>query len=424
MHPIYVLDTNIFIDYPNVISKIKNAQVVIPIAVIEEIEYIAERERFSSSFSAREAKRNIGALKHYGNLGDGIKIPKQNLDLIIITECDYVPLDENNYDNKILGVARQIRVESEYSKNVHLVTNDLGLTIKAESFGVSTKKYPFDDVENDKVVTELFIPGNHISELCQNGEIECDWILSPNQYVTFRDAYGTSQSAIARFNKPNNKMKLVTAQTAWDIKPKNREQIYAMDALMDMSRPVTVITGDAGCGKSFLSLAVAFELTLEQKKFKKIIVARPNVAIGQDIGFLPGDKDEKLLNWLAGITDNAELLLGSKDSFLIYMDKGIIELEALTYLRGRNLKDTFVIVDELQNSSPQDLKTILTRIADGSKIALLGDTSQIDTRGFNSRTCGLSYYVDKSKEFNLSTHIHMTNSSTRGAVASWAVKNL
>ena len=416
----YILDTAVFIDFPDVINEIEDAVIVIPITVIEELENIRSNGDSYTSFSARKSIRNIDNLKELGSLSKGVYIKSHNVTVCVELESEYTPLDGAINDNKILGVARQYDIET--GQPVALVSNDLGLRIKAEAFGIEALPYPFEKRDEKEELDEIYLSREQISELYNLGFVRCDEPLYPNQYVTIKDMYGSSQSAMAIYIE--GELVLVKPMRAWDIKPKNREQIFALDALMNDDIPVVVLTGPSGVGKTYLALASAFEQCINKRKHQRILVARPNVPIGNDLGFLPGTKEEKVLNWIQGVTDNAEVLLGSKDSFNMYVEKGVIELEALTYLRGRSLKNVFVIVDEMQNSTPQDIKTILTRIADGSKIVIMGDITQIDNKRVSARDCGLSYLVEKSKESDLVAHIELVDSTTRGAVANWAVQNL
>ena len=428
MQPI-VVDTSVLIAVPDLVHTLKDREIFIPITVIEELDGL-KKSRPPQSQVARLVIRSLELLRNHGSLeeGKGVYLAENNVKVSVVMggSSPFHFLDVDNNDNRILDTT--IKLSKEKQTPITLLTNDLNLRIKANCVGIEALPYLGEENNNwylsDSVV-EILVPSSVVNDLYNEGAIPNEWNLFPNQYVNLRSVENASQTGLGRFcSVKNTIMKVDACQRAWDIKPKNREQLCAMDALMS-EVPVTILTGEAGSGKTFLSLAVAFERVISKNNgMKKIIIARPNIPIGNDIGFLPGCKKEKLLTWLEGVTDNAESLLGDKETFEMYVDKGIIELEAITYLRGRNLRDAFVLIDEAQNLQVPDVKTILSRVAEGTKIALMGDISQIDNRSVDERTNGLSYLVGKAQYTSLSTHVHLSDSSIRGRVASWAVKEL
>lgn len=266
-----------------------------------------------------------------------------------------------------------------------------GITINTLYEGCTSIAVPPDTI--DKLYTEKYI----------RYEIEG---LFPNQYVCLQDLYGSSKSALARYSKGMFYL-LGRTKKPWGVEPKNKEQTYAIDALMDDDIPLVTMTGKSGSGKTMLSLAVALEKVLEEGRYNKIMICRPIVPIGRDIGFLPGTKEEKLIHWLASFTDNAEALLGNKENFFIYLERGVIEVESFTYLRGRSIRNTFLIADEQQNTFPHELKTLLTRVGENSKVVLMGDVEQIDQKGLTKKDNGLVYTIEKFKPYDLAAHIHL-----------------
>lgn len=238
------------------------------------------------------------------------------------------------------------------------------------------------------------------------------------------------KTALARFlayNKP-----LIKAGNekngVWGIKPKNKEQAFAIDLLMDPDVPIVSLIGAAGCGKTLLAVAAGLEQVLEESgkepRYKRLVVSRPVMPMGKDIGFLPGTLEEKMAPWLAPVQDNLQFLMGNdKVTLEMYMDKGIIEVEALTYIRGRSIANSFIIIDEAQNLSVHELKTIVTRVGEGTKIILTGDIEQIDTVYLDATTNGLSYAVEKFKPYDLAGHVTLLKGE-RSKVATLAAKVL
>lgn len=215
-------------------------------------------------------------------------------------------------------------------------------------------------------------------------------------------------------------------KTVWGIKPRNKEQHFLIDALMDPSIEVITAIGKAGSGKTICAIAAGLEQTIDemQQKYSRIIVSRPVQPLGKDIGFLPGTMEEKMSPWLMPIQDNLQTLMGNdKVTLDIYMQKGTIEIEALTYIRGRSIANAFIIIDEAQNLTTHELKTIITRVGEGTKIVLTGDVEQIDNVYIDATTNGLTHAVEKFKDFELASHITL-HKGERSRVATFAAQNL
>ena len=211
----------------------------------------------------------------------------------------------------------------------------------------------------------------------------------------------------------------------WGVKPRNKEQVMAMSLLMDPTIPVVTLVGKAGSGKTLLALAAGLQQTFGQKSaYKKLLVTKPVEPVGKDIGFLPGTLEEKMLPWLAPIQDNLQFLLGDDRATLdLYIQEGKIEVEAMTYIRGRSISNSFIIIDEAQNINQHEVKTILTRVGEGTKIILTGDVEQIDNVYVDERNNGLSYVIEKFKDQELSGHMHLVKGE-RSPVATMAAKVL
>lgn len=402
-----IIDTNVFLDNPEILDIAQFHRAVIPMVVIEELDNI----RNGGGLMALPARRAVRSIDRYlMYLREG-RIQRE----VVIDDSFPRMLPA---DDVILETAKR-------HDGCVLLTNDLAMRVKAFAMGVRALPYPFGEADEDEYETrEIFLPPEAISELYKEGRILYkEGHLYPNEYVIIRDVEGSSQSALARY-QPDGYLALVRPKTPWQVRHRNTEQLFAIDALMDDSIPVVVLTGVAGTGKTMLSLAAAFEQVIEKGLYQKVLIAKPTVPVGRDIGFLPGTKEEKLQVWLQNYSDNAEELFGSRDTFEMYVQTGIIEMESLAHIRGRSLKQSFIIIDEVQNCSLHEIKTFLTRVGESSKIVLLGDLTQIDNERITKATSGLSVLVDKGRESDLVAHVHLTDARARSTVAAWATRAL
>jgi PhoH-like ATPase len=209
----------------------------------------------------------------------------------------------------------------------------------------------------------------------------------------------------------------------WGVKARNREQRFVLDLLMDQDVPIVTLIGKAGCGKTLCALASGLEQVIEDQRYTRLIVTRPVEPLGRDIGFLPGTIEEKMRPWLSPIQDNLRYMMGDKHAFDMQLDRGVIEIEALPYIRGRSISDAFIIVDECQNTTVHEIKTILTRVGENTKIVLLGDIEQIDNIYIDETTNGLTYIIEKFKDHELAGHVTLRKGE-RSAVATLAAKVL
>jgi len=250
--------------------------------------------------------------------------------------------------------------------------------------------------------------------------------LYSNQYVMLVSNSNDKKTALARFNLYSEPlMKMYKMEPVWDIIPRNKEQTFALELLMDPEVQVVSLIGQAGSGKTLLAVAAGLEQVLgESSEYKKLIVSRPIQPLGKDIGFLPGTLEEKMDPWLMPIKDNLEFLLGNDRGVVQdYFEKGVIEIEAITYIRGRSITNAFIIIDEAQNLTRHELKTILTRVGEGTKIILTGDIEQIDNIYIDETSNGLTYAVEKFKNYDISGHITLQKGE-RSKVATLAAKIL
>ena len=421
----YIIDTNILIEDPHVFTSLKCSSITIPIAVIEELDNLKKNH-----YNARKAIKFLDSLSKTGDIDLGVATEYGSIVRICNDTLELQGLDMGLTDNKIIASAYYV---AEEQGDAILLSNDFNVRLKARSFGIHSEEWNVVDPAlylGYKVVgttTEM------IGKLYSEGSVfinEDD--LYHNQYIQLIDYCGGN--ALAQVSCPyKGKLRLVNSKTAWGIRPKNREQIFAMDALLNKNIPLVTVTGKSGSGKTYLSLAVALEYVLNSGDYSKIMLVKPAVQADKEekeVGILPGEKNEKLLPWLANFTDNLEQLLGSRENFEMYMDnrnssgRKKIELESITQMRGRNLNDTILIVDEAQNLTMNSAKMITTRMGSNSKLVLLGDLSQIDHRFLDEQDNGLYYTICKSKKTPLSAQVHLSDSTQRSALADWAANNL
>lgn len=396
MKKIFVLDTNVLIHDPNSILSFDEHDVVIPFVVLEELDRLKKGHGDIAS-SARAALRIIDNLRERGPLISGIEIGTGGLLSISTTLSSSVSgfMDGVSEDNKIiktaLGIVEKRRTDGTWNvMPVILVSKDITVRIKAEACGLEAEDY-----KNDK--TTLFQKYGRVLE-------ETDYT---NGIHSIR--YLRSEEDIYRFQGTDNRTKIKNGKSLDGISAKNVEQRCAIDALINPDIEVVALTGPAGTGKTLLALAAGIHQTTKRSPlYEQVVVARPVVPMGNDLGYLPGDINEKLAPWMQPIFDSLEVIVKTpkvhfKDdtsmsqyrSFQYLIDSDVLQIEALTYIRGRSLPQRYFIVDEAQNLRPIDVKTIITRCGEGTKIVFTGDLNQIDTPYLDAKSNGLAYLISK-----------------------------
>jgi PhoH-like ATPase len=330
-------------------------------------------------------------------------------------------VDLNNIDNRILALAYYLMKQENHP--VVLVTKDLNLRIKADVLGIATEDFYSDKVDYYKLykgVQELFVSREEIDRFYQEGSLEINGEkLFPHQFCILKFHENPSVSALGRYADHRLHKLAHEGKTVYGIKALNKEQKFALDLLLDDQVKIVTLVGKAGTGKTILALAAGLDKVFEDGgKYNRLLITRPIVPLGNDLGYLPGDKEDKIRPWMQPIYDNLEFLCnehirpnGSTDYLL---SNGKIELEALTYIRGRSIPRQFIICDESQNLSPHVIKTILTRVGRGSKIVFTGDPEQIDHPYLDASSNGLSYLVERIKEEGISGHITLVKGERSG----------
>ena len=431
----YVLDTSVYLTDSNCINSFLNNDIVIPLKVLEEIDKHKKRQDSVGS-QARSIIRKLDELRYKGSLSKGVRIQK-GLGLVRVSSynplCLPDDLDLEDSDNQIIATALSEQDTSAKSRKVVVVSRDINMRVKCDALGLLTEDYQAEQVvESSEGLytgrTEILVDEQDIDKFYNNEKIWIDKeenILFPNQFVMLISNSNEKKTALARFENYNVPLKQInTKKRIWGTSPRNKEQQFALELLMDPSVPVVSLVGKAGSGKTLLALAAGLAQTFEEKKYKKIVVTKPVEPVGKDIGFLPGSMEEKMMPWLAPIQDNLQFLMGDDKATLeLYMEKGQIEVEAMTFIRGRSISNAFIVIDEVQNMTQHEIKTVLTRVGEGTKIVLTGDIEQIDNVYIDATNNGLSYVVERLKKEEITGHISLLKGE-RSKVATIAATKL
>jgi PhoH-like ATPase len=421
---IFVLDTNVLLYDPQALFKFEENTIVVPITVIEEIDrfkkYMNETGR-----NARHVSRLLDDFRTSGSLSKGVTLSSGGTLRVEIYEENVIKklppeLRIDRGDNRILAVAMDLK-DRDKSLPVILVTKDTNLRIKADALGLKAEDYESDKVEIEDLysgMTEVHVAADLVDRFHGQGWLEPPGSFVPNQFVVLSDDNNQAHSAAGRFNAASDRLLPLRKggkEGIWSILPRNREQSFAFDILLDDSVKLVTLVGKAGTGKTLLAIAAGLHKVAEENVYNRLLVSRPVFPMGKDIGFLPGDIEEKLAPWMQPIFDNVELLLSGHEAekrhskgYKELVAMGIMEIEPLTYIRGRSIPNQFMIVDEAQNLTPHEIKTIITRAGEGTKIVLTGDPYQIDNPYVDASSNGLTYLVERLKGLNITGHVTMT----------------
>ena len=435
MKKTYILDTSAVLSDSRVLYSYGRNDIIIPLKVLEEIDNHKKRQD-GVGVNARSIIRKLDSLRAKGSLYTGVRIDKGKGILYIRGfESTDLPddLDKNDSDNQIIGTALTARRITEPRKVV-VISRDINMRVKCDALQVSSEDINIKQVVRD--TSELFmglakhlIDDQAIDQFYNNESIFIDKeeaTLYPNQFVMLVSNQNEKKSALARFEDYAKPLQKVAdyKHGVWGLKARNKEQQFALDLLMNKDISVLTIIGRAGSGKTLLAIAAGLEQVVEKGVYSKVVISRPVQPMGKDIGFLPGTLEEKMKPWLMPIHDNLEFLMsGNKQNIQHLYDQGSIDVEALTYIRGRSIANAFIIVDEAQNLSVHELKTIITRAGEGAKIILTGDIEQIDNVYLDATSNGLSYAIEKLKPYSLTGHVTLLKGE-RSKIATLAAKVL
>jgi PhoH-like ATPase len=423
MKKTYILDTNVLLHDPQALYRFEDNDLVIPMTVVEEIDRF-KKELSETGRNARQFSRIMDGLRTRAKLIDGVELENGGhlrVDLYTEEHFKILPpeLRIDRGDNRILAVALDLKARSK--QPVVFVTKDTNLRIKADAVGLTAQDYESDKVSLEDLYSgtaEVLLPRQDIDRFYSQGFLPIKQEFLPNQCLTLMDAANPSHTALARYNKAlRQAMPLLRApkEGLWGVHPRNREQQFAFDLLLNEDIQLLTLVGKAGTGKTLLAIAAGLHKSADEGQYSRLLVSRPIFPLGRDLGFLPGDIEEKLSPWMQPIFDNVELLLGAveegtkrKRGYKELVDLGILEIEPLTYIRGRSIPKQYMIVDEAQNLTPHEIKTIITRAGEGTKIILTGDPYQIDNPYIDSASNGLTYVVEKFKDEAIAGHVTLT----------------
>jgi len=420
----YVLDTTVLLYEAQAMFKFGANNVIIPITVIEDIDHF-KKDQSETGRNARQTSRYIDDLRKKASVVKGIALENGGT-LFVRTGSSAMQqrmpdvLREGTRENRILAIALEVKQHAQGIETV-FVSKDLNLRIKADALGLDVEDYETDKVDIEELYSgycDLKVGRSVIQAFREKGTIAVEEKLFPHQYVTLVSSDDQGQTAYARFDPEKKALVRLLSENhrdEWRITPRNREQLFAMDALLHDGIGLVTLVGKAGTGKTLLAVAISLFKTVDENMYSRVLVSRPTLPMGKDIGFLPGTVEEKLTPWMYPIADNVELIM-RKDGrasrhirgFRELVDMGILLIEPLTYIRGRSIHNQYLIIDEAQNLTPHEIKTIVTRVGDGTKIVVTGDPYQIDNPYIDSSSNGLTYLVERFKEQTISAHITFT----------------
>jgi PhoH-like ATPase len=429
-----VIDTNVILFDAFALLKFGDADIHIPFAVIEEVDKF-KRDQGENGRNARQFSRFVDVLRGKGSLAQGVQIDNHETYVYITTDMGMsgigIELDLAKADNRILSTALALQKQHPRSK-VELISKDINLRIKADVYGIYATDYDNSDINQEDLYEgyqEFEVSPSKIDQFYQEKKITIEQKLYGNQYVILKDSSNANHSAIGRYSlKDKAIVPLISPpESIWGITARNVEQSFALDALLNDECMMVSLVGKAGTGKTLLAIAAGLYKTLDEGRYQKLLVSRPIFPMGRDIGYLPGDIEQKLNPWMQPIFDNVEFLMGSDKKAAgraqELINQGMLNIEPLTYIRGRSIPKQYLIVDEAQNLTPHEIKTIITRAGSGTKIVLTGDVYQIDNPYVDSANSGLTHAVERFKGQEIAAHITLTKGE-RSALAELAANIL
>ncbi len=438
----YILDTNVLLHNSDALFAFEDNEVILPIELLEELDRF-KKNHDELGRNARQVIRTLDELRSQGKLGDGVPL-KNGGTLKIPSMIDFsfahpLGISADTYDNRILMTVYILQKMDPQIETI-FVSKDINLRVKADAFGIKAEDFRQERINFSDLYKgwmEITLPREEMESVFMDGGIAPpDGVdLFPNECLLIKDASDNAHTALAIYKKADNKIAplLNKGNAVWGIRPRNKEQAMAFSLLLDDSIKLVTLLGPAGTGKTLLALATGLHKVLDEEIYNRVLISRPIMPLGKDIGYLPGTKEEKLSNWMEPINDNLEFIFNNRKrerkkewtgiSVNKFIEEGIIEIEALTYMRGRSIPSQFILIDEAQNLSPHEIKTIISRVGEKSKIVLTGDPYQIDSPYLDSGSNGLSYCVERFKGQNIFGHM-LLSKSERSEVASLAAELL
>ncbi len=420
MDKVFVLDTNVILIDPTAIFKFGVNEVFIPLVVVEEVDRF-KKDQNENGRNARYFSRLVDDLRKQGPLAKGVNLENGGKLIISVDlEAKAKPahFDLSINDNKILNTALALK---ESGRNILLVSKDINLRLKADILEIAAEDYGKQNVSLDELYSgfrSYDVSASDITEFDKNRFLDLsdarEQGIWPNEYLIIQEEGNDRRRSLGRYcRKKKGVVPLISMREGvWGIYPKNMEQQFALDALLNDEIDLVSLVGKAGTGKTLLAIAAGLEKTISQEKFSRLLVSRPIQPMGKDLGYLPGDVSDKLGPWMQPIFDNMDFLFGQTNkeaegktsSYEDLINQGLLHIEPLTYIRGRSIPGQYLIVDEAQNLSPHEVKTIITRAGEGTKIVLTGDCQQIDSPYLDEVNNGLAYCVDRLKSEEIIGH--------------------
>ena len=434
----FVLDTNILLHNPGALFAFKDNRVVLALAVIEELDRF-KRSNDELGRNAREAIRSIDRHRELGALREGVPMKNGGILQVVLHQevrehLTMTGLKAESADNQIIAVALSLQRKGQ---RVIFLSKDINARVKADALGLRVMDYEQQKVNFDSLYSgwrEVAVPAETVNQFYAEKTVAIphgiEEELAPNEFVLLKNESNPKHTAMTRTELATKELLPLTQEydRAWNIAPRSANQRMAFELLLDDKVQLVTLVGRAGTGKTLLAIAAGMQRVVKDKRYEKMLVSRPIMPLGRDIGYLPGDKDEKLMAWMGPIFDNLKYLLHGRFSPHAItreqlFEQDLLELEALTYIRGRSLANVFVIVDEAQNLTPHEVKTIISRVGDGTKMILTGDPQQIDNPYLDASSNGLTYCVERLKASPLCGHITLSKAE-RSALADLAAERL
>ena len=416
----YILDTNVLLHDPHSLLSFQENNVLIPIEILEEIDRF-KREPSELGQNARTVSRMLDSFREQGRLSEGVELKTGGRLRIIFQEKNGNGLPFSSHhtvDSRIVALALGVQRADPKIPTV-LVTKDINLRIKADALGLQAEDYESDRIFLTDLYTGMFekqVSPERMTQFRSSGvlDLESREKYQPNEYCVLSEANNPKRVALGRVDASGGKLVSVSdsKEGVWGIKPRNREQHFAFDALLDESIKLVTLMGKAGTGKTLMAMAAGLKCTVLDREYRRLVVARPTISLGKELGFLPGTLEEKLTPWMQPIHDTLELLgdlnMGNEHRRSHDLVRsGLIAVEALSYIRGRSIANQFMVIDEAQNLTPLEAKTILTRVGEGTKIVFTGDPYQIDNPYVDSASNGFNYIVSKFCSQAIAAHVEL-----------------
>jgi PhoH-like ATPase len=416
----YILDTNVLLHDPSSLLSFQDNRVLIPIEVIEEIDRF-KRESTERGQNARAVSRTLDQLREQGRLSEGVTLPNGGRLQIVFSNRNgngHVTIGDNTVDGRIVALARDVQAAHPTQSTV-LVTKDINLRIKADALGLQAEDYETDHVLIQDLYTGMFeqiVSADQLIAFRAQGGMDLPEGMAacPNEYCTLSEDSNSKRTLLAKVDASGTRLVPImdVREGVWGIRPRNREQRFALDALLDDRVKLVTLMGKAGTGKTLIAMAAGLKKTISDREHRRLVVARPTISMGKELGFLPGSLEEKLDPWMQPIHDALEMLsdlnMGHESRRAAdLMRSGMITVEALSYIRGRSIANQFMVIDEAQNLTPLEVKTIVTRVGHGTKIIFTGDPYQIDNPYVDSSSNGFNYVVSRFRREPIAAHVEL-----------------